>query len=513
MNKFISSQYGKLSFATITLSLLAACGGSLDSKPSSSSTPTNTVVYAAKLDETSCPYRFDASQTLGRSVRCGYLITLQDRQDARSPEIRIPFAVFAPTQASTAPPVFNLIGGPGQTWLDITPNIKLGQTLFGDPNGKNLLRAEVLIEQRGSDATQPSLRCKSPEWNPETSINPVQTLQTLQSDLKACRESLQAKNVRISGFNTNDLAADINDLRKLLGYPKIALNGVSYGTEWALRFVRDYPDAVDMVVLDSLVQQSNRPLLNLSKGVGKALEQFSTVCSADKNCQPGTVDVLTQVDNIVGALNANPLAWAKGPDGKLTSGAFINGLQFLLSFEATAIPGYLNTVQSLVDSVTPLDALPAESQDSLLLAIKTGTQVEYTGQFLSISCADNSTVGLNEIINGLAEVRPTLRTYAFTSTGSFFDVCKNWPAKRNFDDATFQRVQSKAKILILSGAFDALTPRAWAEDAVQSLPNAILVRFPFKGHAIQGGSACANGIIQSFLKGEKIDKTCSASDF
>jgi uncharacterized lipoprotein len=50
MNMFISPQYGNLSLAAITLSLLAACGGGSDSKPATTAaTPSSNLVSAVSL--------------------------------------------------------------------------------------------------------------------------------------------------------------------------------------------------------------------------------------------------------------------------------------------------------------------------------------------------------------------------------------------------------------------------------------------------------------------------------
>jgi pimeloyl-ACP methyl ester carboxylesterase len=45
----------------------------------------------------------------------------------------------------------------------------------------------------------------------------------------------------------------LNDLRSALGYEKLNLWGISYGTRPALAAMRDYPEGIRSVILDSIV--------------------------------------------------------------------------------------------------------------------------------------------------------------------------------------------------------------------------------------------------------------------
>ena len=56
----------------------------------------------------------------------------------------------------------------------------------------------------------------------------------------------------LMAYNTASNAADINDLRLALGYDQVNLWGGSYGTRLALGVMRDYPEGLRSVVLDSV---------------------------------------------------------------------------------------------------------------------------------------------------------------------------------------------------------------------------------------------------------------------
>jgi pimeloyl-ACP methyl ester carboxylesterase len=71
----------------------------------------------------------------------------------------------------------------------------------------------------------------------------------MQGLLKECRNRWQAQGVDLAAYNTVESASDIDDLRRALGYRRITLVGGSYGSHLALQFMRQFPDAVDRVVI------------------------------------------------------------------------------------------------------------------------------------------------------------------------------------------------------------------------------------------------------------------------
>jgi pimeloyl-ACP methyl ester carboxylesterase len=72
---------------------------------------------------------------------------------------------------------------------------------------------------------------------------------SLRPLLIACRDHWQAEGVDLAAYNTVENAADLNDLRLALGYGKVTLVGGSYGSHLALQVLRQYPRAVERIVL------------------------------------------------------------------------------------------------------------------------------------------------------------------------------------------------------------------------------------------------------------------------
>ena len=81
-------------------------------------------------------------------------------------------------------------------------------------------------------------------------------LRTLSSVATCARELGQGR----GSYRTADSVADIEALRVAGGYQRLVLYGVSYGTAVALAYAATYPDHVERLVLDSVVDpQENDP--------------------------------------------------------------------------------------------------------------------------------------------------------------------------------------------------------------------------------------------------------------
>ncbi len=79
-----------------------------------------------------------------------------------------------------------------------------------------------------------------------------------------------------------------------------------------------------------------------------------------------------------------------------------------------------------------------------------------------------------------------------------FAICEKWPSGRA-PDVEAEPVSSDIPTLILSGAYDNLTPISWNSSASRTLSNGTLLLVPMSGHAAITYSACAEQIGQEFI--------------
>jgi pimeloyl-ACP methyl ester carboxylesterase len=137
---------------------------------------------------------------------------------------------------ATLPPMFLLAGGPGQSATEAFGGDSLG-VLYPAYGSRDL----IAFDQRGTGRSG-LLRCRRLERANLLRAGPA---------AGACARSLGA---RRAFYTSRDSADDIEAIREQLGAERIALFGTSYGTKLALGYARRYPDRVDRLVLDSVVE-------------------------------------------------------------------------------------------------------------------------------------------------------------------------------------------------------------------------------------------------------------------
>jgi pimeloyl-ACP methyl ester carboxylesterase len=471
---------------------LAACGsGSENSVPAVSAPPAPTETKA-RLDESSCPYKLDPEAASGG--RCGWLVVLQDRSEPNGPTVRIPFAVFRGTGASSLAPVFWLNGGPGQTWSDMLASVRPG-----------LARDNVYLEQRGNDATEPALRCQG------ASISPQSAVQLAQS-YADCAKKLSASGIRLQGFTTDQMAADVDDLRRLLGYPKVVLNGISFGASWALATMRDFPESIEKAVLDSLVQQSSPWFSGNYIQLGARLAAFDRACIASGACAAGDPTVAQRLEAAYDMLSLAPRAVEAGRPERLDASETVLGFSALLS-GSVAPSDAMVLLRSFEDwvksaqSYSALDPVTRQATES-----SNDEDLEVGGQFAAVVCADTEPLAAGDVEAAVATTPRAFRDAARSELLLARAICNGWLPARPATAARRQSVSSAIPTLVLSGELDDRTPAANARDAVRTLSGATLVSFPLRGHSVQSQSACARGIVQRFITGKALDAGCAAGD-
>jgi hypothetical protein len=75
-------------------------------------------------------------------------------------------------------------------------------------------------------------------------------------------------------------------------------------------------------------------------------------------------------------------------------------------------------------------------------------------------------------------------------------------------------VKSDRPVLVLSGAFDPVTPVAYGEEAHKRLSQSTLAVFPYQGHGPMVGNKCAQKMVAAFFDApdQPVDTGCTAQD-
>ncbi|MEM7678505.1 MAG: alpha/beta fold hydrolase, partial [Myxococcota bacterium] len=178
-------------------------------------------------------------QTRSVAARCGQLTVPEDYARPEGPKVEL-FVAVIPARTKTPAPdaVTAIAGGPGGAATD--DYVNWGQTAFSD-----LLKTRdiVLIDQRG---TGRSNRFDCP-FDPDGLADA--TPEEIKAANKACIESFSG-DPRF--YTTTEAVKDLEAVRTALGYSKLNVYGVSYGTRVALEYLRRYPQSVRTTVLDGV---------------------------------------------------------------------------------------------------------------------------------------------------------------------------------------------------------------------------------------------------------------------
>src|SRR6056297_3108700 len=211
----------------------------------------------------------------------GYLEVLENRQDPNSRTINIPIYIFKSRSENPKPdPIIYTVGGPGSTTMPSAQYMNYYKYLDD--------RDFILVEQRGNYYAKPHLDC--PEWSQaiyesyQPDFGTATNDKLFENAAKNCRERLEKKGIDLNGYNTNEIAADINDLVNILEIEKYNLLTISYSTKIAQVLMRDYPDRIRSVVMDSPlpleVSYDEESVQNLMESIKTLLSD----CESDKQC-------------------------------------------------------------------------------------------------------------------------------------------------------------------------------------------------------------------------------------
>jgi pimeloyl-ACP methyl ester carboxylesterase len=449
----------------------------------------------------------------GRDVECGYLTVPENRDDVENGRtIRLHVAIFASDSENPAPdPIIYLEGGPGGDALETVPLI------FEDRFSPFLANHTfIMFDQRGTGYSEPSLAC------PEVTELTFETLdddltieegQTLQLEaLTECRERLVAEGVDLTAYNSAENAADVADLRWALGYEEWNVYGISYGTRLAQTIVRDYPQGVRSVILDSAYPLAANLQTETAFNADRAFSVFFTGCAADEACAEAYPDLEQVFADLVAQLNEEPITIQvfSLADGQQYD-ALINGdvlvsilFQALYSAEITPI------MPKLIHDVRDGRTTDLSTILSSFLA-----QQEFFSQGMQLSVQCNEEISFGTPGEALAAPNFPYLDPVFEAgvvTGEFgFAVCDMWQAGQA-DPVENEPVTSDIPTLILAGEYDPITPPSWGQNVGERFSDSYYFEFPGIGHGASVSGDCPLGITLDFLAEptEQPDAVCIA---
>lgn len=468
--------------AVILLSLFAAPALAADSQE------------VPRFEPSPCMFPLPLDVTEGVDVQCGYLTVPLNHAQPSGPTIQLAVAIIKSKEASPKPdPLVMAQGGPGGSTIDTYAEQLLTRSRLRTD------RDIILFDQRGTLYSRPALMC--------TEIDQL-TLDTLDKDLSPeesarlsmqatteCRQRLVEEGIDLSAFDSLENAADIESLRLALGYEKINLYGVSYGTMLAQHTMRLYPQGLRSVILDGVVPLQTNFILEVPRTMDSAFTHLFETCASDTACNKEFPDLEKVFFEVVDKLNQSPATVPMQDtetytthDALIDGDSFQSGL-FQLLYVSSIIPALPRMIY---------DAQKGNFEFfARILAIIIFDRTSAYGMYYSVLCAEDADYNPNDV--NLSGVRPKIAELEGRGPKEMLDTCKMWNVEP-LDASADQPISSDIPTLLLSGAFDPITPPEFAQSAAEKLSNSYLVTFPTGSHgqALEGG--CQDNLILAFLE-------------
>lgn len=381
-------------------------------------------------------------------VRCGVIRVPENPDAPRGRQLVLRVVVL---RARSSPPerdaVFYLSGGPGQA-------ATAGAAAVAQELAEVRERRDVvLVDQRGTGPG--GLQC--PLGSHGSTARAWITGGFPLDRLEACRRRWGAD---LRHYLTANYVDDLERVRAALGYPRVDLVGVSYGTRPALAYLRRYPGRVRTLTLRG-VYPSSAPLpLNAARDAQAVLDRLAAAHPA----LPGDVArALARADSAPARLPVG-----EGDALAVTRGVLAGSLLMALYSRVGA------------EQVPAAARAAAEGRPEALVSLGAGGMLPVLeslspGVYLSVVCSEDA-----------VQIRPGEGAAPGTFLGDVLvrnleRVCASWP--RGTPPAEYtEPVRSDVPALVVSGDADPVTPPRWGEMVASTLPRGAHLVLAEVGH-------------------------------
>jgi pimeloyl-ACP methyl ester carboxylesterase len=308
--------------------------------------------------------------------------------------------------------------------------------------------------------------------------------------IRRCRDSLAAR-ADLRAYTTPNAVADLEAVRAWLGYQRVSLYGVSYGTKVAQAYIRSHPERVRAAALYGVVPLSVPTQLDLARSAQATFEQVLERCAADRDCRSAFPRVALQFDSLLQRLRATPeRVRLPVPDGSSQSVVITER-------------GLRDFVQALLGSARAIERLPvlihtASAGDFAPIARAMAGEGPPPppgpprGLFLSIICseaiplfrADQVDSATRGTFFGDAPVRSQMR------------LCEEWP-RASLPRRFWEPVREAVPVLAISGDLDPVTPPRYGELVAAGFSRGRHLVVPNRSH--NDVDPCITSLFEQFL--------------
>ncbi|HYL05282.1 MAG TPA: alpha/beta fold hydrolase [Thermoanaerobaculia bacterium] len=425
-------------------------------------------------------------------VLCGRYEVDENRATRTGRKIGLNIVVLPAKTPDVAPDPLVFLAGGG-----VAPATRYAGFLNGALAGLRLHRDILLIDQRGSGASNP-LEC---ELSTDPANAEYRDEARFLAAVRRCRKQLERR-ADLRYYTTPVAMDDLDEVRSWLGYPRLDLYGVSYGTQAAMVYLRQHPDRVRSVVLHGVVPFDVPMWLQAPRSIQQALDLAFAACARQQGCHDAFPHLAQEFSTLLRRLAEQPV--------KVKVGKPEAGQEIEVPIDAEILRIF---VVRMLYSAARIHDLPllihlAHAGDYQALArrlVPKGESEVPKGVYLSIVC--------NEEMHFDAAALPAAAAGTFLGgfrLGREILACREW-VRGWLPKDYWVPIRSSVPALILTGALDLAPPPSYGERAARSFTNERHLVLPNRSH--NDTDPCVADMEQAFVTAgrlEGLDTSCLA---
>jgi len=427
-------------------------------------------------------------------VELGQLTVPENRTRPDSRLIKLAFVRFKSTAKTPAAPIVYLAGGPGGSGMAAArgPRFPLFMAM-------REVADVIALDQRGVGMSEPNLECKERiTLTPDKPYSRAQVLDLFRAQSRVCADNFRQQGVDLTGYNTNESADDLEDLRKALGAEKISLWAISYGTHLALATIKRHQESIDRMILAGVEGPAHT--IKLPSNIQRHLEHIDALVSIDPNLSQEIPSFLALVKKVLYRLEREPVTVeVTDPISKQPTKVVLNkfAIQVLTTFSfgsgEAGLPARYYAMSKGDFSG------PAQGWLGFSRGQNVGSAMAYM-----MDCASGVSPERRQ------EIAREAKTALLEDVMDFPlpDVCDAWG---NPDAGSKFRAPAKSKVpvLFISGTFDVRTPPSNAEEVRLGFPNSfhLIIAGAVHSDPLFLSSPLIKEVMMEFMKGQQISTT------
>ncbi len=440
------------------------------------------------------PYVFESASKEKVDAELGRILVPENRQKADSRLIELAFVRFKSTSKNPGPPIVYLAGGPGGSGISAARGTRF--PLF---MAMREVADVIALDQRGTGVSKPNLVCKETiDFPPDKLPNCEDVLERFRQQSRACAENFKQQGVDLTGYNTNENADDLEDLRKVIGAEKISLWGISYGTHLSLAAIKRHEKSIHRVILAGI--EGLEHTFKLPGNIQKHLENLDRLVKADPNLSKEIPSFTGLMKEVLDKVEREPVV-VEVTDSSTNQKVKITINKFALQFLTANAFGS-------GESGLPMRYYQMSKGDFSFIAQR-WFALNRAGQSIGSAMA----YMMDCYSGGSPERRRIALEAKTTLLGDVMDfpfpgVCDAW-SKSDLGESFRAPVKTKIPTLFISGTLDVRTPPSNTEEVRKGFRNSehLIIDGAVHSDPLFLSSPKIKDVMIEFMKGQKISTT------